>query len=352
MELFNSALGKNITFVHPAYFIISGIPKMKHYCVFLFFVYVVSVLGNTVVMAVIYLDHNLRTPKYVAVFNLAFVDLFGNTALVPKVLDIFLFNHHYIPYNDCLTFLFFCYTCLSMQSFNLVALSYDRLIAIIYPLHYQVKVTHRFMLSLIASFWVFVIIAVLIAVGLLTRLSICKSVVINSYFCDHGQLYRLSCNDHFPNYVVSCLYPVLIFWLPLLFILLSYLYIGCTLAKVATVQEGLKAFKTCIAHLLLVAIYFIPMLITFTLMEKIHPNDRIINLSLTSIFPPMLNPIIYVLQTQEIKASVKRLLSEHLFCIHLHIFESHSGGESLFSEFWQQGIEKKRRKGRQIILQR
>ncbi|XP_070774175.1 olfactory receptor 1f45-like [Enoplosus armatus] len=311
MEFFNSALGKNISFVRPAYFIISGlsgIPNIEYYYVFLFFVYIVSLLGNTAVMAVIYLDHNLRTPKYIAVFNLAFVDLFGSSALVPKVLDIFLFDHRYISYSDCLAFLFFCYTCLSMQSFNLVALAYDRLIAIIFPLHYQVKVTHRFMLSLIVSFWVFVVIAVLITVGLLTRLSLCKSVVINSYFCDHGQIYRLSCNDHFPNYVISLLFPVVIFWLPLVFILLSYLYIGCTLAKVATVQQGLKAFKTCIAHLSLVVVYFIPLLIVFTLMEKIHPNARIVNLSLTSIFPPMLNPIIYVLQTQEIKESLKKLL--------------------------------------------
>ncbi|XP_026229270.1 olfactory receptor 1361-like [Anabas testudineus] len=311
MSLFNSALGKNITFVHPAYFIISGfigIPNIKYYYVFLLFAYVIAVLGNTIVMAVICLDHNLRTPKYVAVFNLAFVDLFGSSALVPKVIDIFLFNHTSIPYSECLTFLFFCYTSLSMQSFNLLALAYDRLVAIIFPLHYQVKITHRFMFSMIVSFWVVAIIAVLTAVGLITRLSFCESVVINSYFCDHGQIYRLACNDNYPNYVLSCLYPVLIFWLPLIFILLSYLYIGCTLAKVATIKEGLRAFKTCIGHLLLVAIYFIPLLITFTLMEKIHPDARIINLSLTSVIPPMLNPIIYVLQTEEIKESVKRLL--------------------------------------------
>ncbi|KAM8898804.1 olfactory receptor 1F1-like [Spinachia spinachia] len=311
MNLFNSALGENITFVRPAYLLISGlsgIQEMKHYYVFLCFVYIVSVVGNTTVMAVICLDRNLRTPKYIAVFNLAFVDLLGSSSLMPKLIDIFLFNHRYISYNDCLTFLFFCYTCLCMQSFNLLTLSYDRLIAIIHPLHYHVKVTHRFMLSLIASFWAFAITAVLIAVGLLTRLSICRSVSINSYFCDHGQIYRLACNDNFPNYVISCLFPVLIFWLPFLFILLSYLYIGCTLAKVATVQEGLKAFKTCTAHLSLVAIYFIPVLITFTLMEKINPNARIVNLSLTSILPPTLNPIIYVLQTQEIKKSFKRLL--------------------------------------------
>ncbi|XP_075957923.1 olfactory receptor 1E16-like [Anarhichas minor] len=312
MNLFNSALGKNITFVRPEYFIVRGfigIPHIKYYYVFLFFVYIVSVLGNTAVMAVIYLDHNLRTPKYIAVFHLAFVDLFGSSALMPKVLDIFLFNHRYVPYNDCLTFLFFCYTYLSMQVLNLVALSYDRLIAIIYPLHYQVKVTHRFMLSLIASFWVFVVTVILIAVGLLTRLSFCKSVVINSYFCDHGQIYRLACNDYTPSYVFGVLLIALIIWFPLAFIVLSYLCIGYALSKVATAQERYRAFKTCTAHLSLVAIYFLPILITFTLMENIHPNARIINLSLTSVFPPMLNPIIYVLQTQEIKVSVKKILN-------------------------------------------
>lgn len=311
MELFNAAPGKNITFVRPPFFIISGltgIPHIKFYYVFLFLVFVVSVLGNWCVMAVICLDHNLRTPKYVAVFNLALVDLLGNSALVPKLLDIFLLGRRRVGYNECLTFLFFCYTCLSMQALNLVALAYDRLAAIVDPLHYPARVTHRSMLALIASFWAFIIVAVLIAVGLITRLSFCRSVVIHSYFCDHGQIYRLACNDHYPNYVVSCLYPVFIFWLPLSFILLSYLYISYTLAKVADVQQGLKALRTCTGHLLLVAIYFIPLLITFTLMENIHPNARIINLSLTSVFPPMLNPIIYVLQTQEIKDSLRRLL--------------------------------------------
>nr|XP_020444552.1 olfactory receptor 1500-like [Monopterus albus] len=311
MELFNSALGKNMTLVHPAYFIISGlvgIPDIKYYYVFLFVVYIVAVVGNTSVMAVIYLDHNLRSPKYIAVFNLAFTDLFESSALVPKVLDIFLFDHPFISYNNCLTFMFFCFTCLSMQPLNLVALSYDRLIAIIFPLHYHVKVTHKFMFSLIAFFWFVVITFTLIAVGLLTRLSYCKSLVITSYFCDHGQIYRLACNDNTPSTVIAMLVPFLILWLPLLFILLSYSYIGYVLSKIATVKERGKAFKTCTAHLSLVAIYFIPMLIAFTMSANIHPNARIINMSLTSVFPPMLNPVIYVLQTQEIKITVKKLL--------------------------------------------
>uniref|UniRef100_A0A8C6SQH3 G-protein coupled receptors family 1 profile domain-containing protein n=1 Tax=Neogobius melanostomus TaxID=47308 RepID=A0A8C6SQH3_9GOBI len=319
MDLFNSALGRNITFVRPSHFIIRGfigISNVKYYYVFLFTVFIISVLGNVFVMLLILLDHNLQTPKYIAVFSLAVSDLLNSCALVPKLLDIFLFNHNLISYSDCLTFLFFCYVCLSMEALNLVALAYDRLIAIVSPLHYHIRITHKVMSGLIAFFWTFVILVVLIATGLLTRLSFCDSVVIKSYFCDHGQLYKLGCNDTSPNRIIAlllilvilCLYPILIFWLPLAFILFSYLYIAVTLAKVATVREGLKAFKTCIGHLLLVSIYFIPLLIVFTLMGKIHPNARIINLSMTSVFPSMLNPIIYVLQTQEIKDSVKRLL--------------------------------------------
>ncbi|XP_076024781.1 olfactory receptor 1E16-like [Genypterus blacodes] len=311
MDLFNSALGKNITFVRPAYFIISGfsgILNINYYFVFLFFVYIISVLGNTTVMAVIFLDHNLRAPKYIAVCNLAFVDLCSSTALVPKVIDVFLFNHPFIPYGECMTFLFFCYACVSMQSFNLVILSYDRLMAIFYPLHYQVKMTHRFIFSLIAFFWLFVIAVMFIVVGLLTRLSFCGSVVIKSYFCDHGPIYRLACNDNRPNKVLSLILPVLILWFPLFFILLTYSFISYSLAKITKAGDRLKAFKTCTAHLSIVSLYYLPVIATFMFGGRLHANTRIINLSLGSVVPPMLNPIIYALQTREIKESLKKLL--------------------------------------------
>ncbi|XP_051793720.1 olfactory receptor 6B2-like [Acanthochromis polyacanthus] len=311
MELFNSALGKNITFFHPAYFIIGGfvgIPDIDYYFVFLCFIYILSFVGNTAVMTILFLDNRLRSPKYIAVFNLAFVDLLSSSALVPKVLDIFLFNHRYISYNDCLTFMFFCFTLISMQALNLVALSYDRLIAILYPLHYHVKVTHKRMLCLIAFFWLFAITSMLTAVGFLTRLSFCRSVVINSYFCDHGPMFRLACNDITPNVVIAGILPILILWFPLFFIVASYSSIGYALSKMSTVRERMKAFKTCTGHLSLVAIYFLPIVLVYAFGSKIHPNARIINLSLSTVIPPMLNPIIYVLQTQEIKESLKKLL--------------------------------------------
>ncbi|XP_012774317.3 olfactory receptor 1500-like [Maylandia zebra] len=311
MALINSAAENNITFVRPAYFIISGfigIPNIRYYFVFLCFIYILAVVGNTLVMIVITLDHMLRSPKYIAVFNLAFTDLLSSSALVPKVVDIFLFNHYYISYNACLTFMFFCFTFISMQAFNLVVLSFDRVMAIMYPLHYQMRVSHKLILSLIAFFWLLAITLILIAAGLLTRLSFCKSVVIQSYYCDHGPMYRLGCNDNTPNRAIAGLSPVIILGFPLAFIMGSYCCIGYSLSKISTFRERVKAFKTCTGHLSLVAIYFLPFTFVYIFGSVIHPNARIISLSMSTVLPPMLNPIIYVLQTQEIKESLKKLL--------------------------------------------
>ncbi|KAL3970969.1 sentrin-specific protease 2 (axin associating molecule) [Sarotherodon galilaeus] len=296
MELIKSAAENNITFVRPAYFIISGfigIPNIRYYFVFLCFIYILAVVGNTLVMIVLTLDHMLRSPKYIAVFNLAFTDLLSSSALVPKVVDIFLFNHYYISYNDCMTFMFFMFSAI---------------MAIMYPLHYQMRVSHKLILSLIAFFWLFAITLMLITVGLLTRLSFCKSVIIQSYYCDHGPMYRLGCNDVTPNRAIAGLAPVIILGFPLAFIVGSYCCIGYSLSKVSTFRERVKAFKTCTGHLSLVAIYFLPITFVYIFGNVIHPNARIISLSITTVLPPMLNPIIYVLQTQEIKESLKKLL--------------------------------------------
>ncbi|XP_072301596.1 olfactory receptor 1E16-like [Eucyclogobius newberryi] len=310
MELFNSALGKNITFVRPPYFIISGligIPHVNYYYAFLFTFYIVSVVGNVFVIVVIILDRRLRTPRYVAVFSLVITDLCGICALEPKVIDTFLFNHNHIPYNECLAYMFFSFMFVSMQSFNLVALGIGRLMAIADPLHYHARVTFKFMFTLLGSFWLGIILLVMIAAGLLTRLSFCDSYVIKSYYCDHGPIYRLGCNDVTPSRVLAGLCPVVILWIPFVFILASYIYIAYAVFKISAAQERIKAMKTCSGHLSLVAIYYLPIMFIYVFAANIHQNARIITVSLTAILPPMLNPIIYVLLTNEITQSVKMI---------------------------------------------
>uniref|UniRef100_A0A3Q2Q4S0 G-protein coupled receptors family 1 profile domain-containing protein n=1 Tax=Fundulus heteroclitus TaxID=8078 RepID=A0A3Q2Q4S0_FUNHE len=312
MELFNSALGRNITFVRPAYFIINGfidLPNMNYYYIFLFFLYIISVLGNTAVMAVIYLDHNLRTPKYVAVFNLAFVDLLGSTALVPKVIDIFLFNHKLIPYNDCLTYLFFVFFFGSLQSWTLVTMAYDRLIAICFPLRHNSIITTTSVVAILLCSWISLLIVFAVYVGLLNRLSLCGSIVIQSFFCDHGPIYRLACNDTSINFIMGLLAFTIIICIPLVLIAMSYVSIYIVLRKTTSREERRRAWKTCIPHLILIALFFVPYLGTnlAVLISNIHPNARIINSSLSHTVPSLLNPIIYSLKTEEVVNAIRKL---------------------------------------------
>ncbi|XP_036393605.1 olfactory receptor 1-like [Megalops cyprinoides] len=298
--------------VRPPFFFINGfynIPHVKYYYIFLLFVFVVTVLGNSFVMFIICTERSFHTPKYLAIFNLAAADLCESTALIPNLIKTFLFDSQYISFDACIANMFFVFFFSSMEALTLTVLAFDRFVAICLPLRYHTIVSKTTMAMMITVVWVYNSMLTISTMALITRLSFCKSIVVDSYFCDHGPIYRLACNDYYPNYVMAYVNIVFSLYIPFILIMLSYAFITCALLKIATWKGRFKAFKTCSSHLLLVAIYFLPIIgtyiaaVTFTL----HPNARIINTSLSFAIPPMLNPIIYVLNTEEIKESTKKL---------------------------------------------
>ncbi|KAF3705742.1 Olfactory receptor-like protein DTMT [Channa argus] len=306
----------NSTFVRPAKFYINGfinIPNVKYYYIFLCFVYVLTVLGNGIVLSVIYLVNSLHTPKYMIVFNLALTDLCGSTALIPKVLDTFLFDRREIIYEACLTYMFFVWFFGGLQSWTLVTMSFDRFIAICFPLRYNSIVTKPVIAAMLLFAWVVLLSLFALAIGLLDRLSFCGSLVIQSFFCDHGPVFRLACNDTFLNNVMVYVVVVMIICVPFILIVLTYVCIAIALSRIASGEERLKALKTCTSHLILVAVFFLPLMGTnlAVLTSYIHPNARIVNSSLTHIIPALLNPIIYSLKTEEVLNSMRRLCKKN-----------------------------------------
>ncbi|XP_050977619.1 olfactory receptor 1496-like [Labeo rohita] len=311
MSSMQSNSSANVTFVRPATFFINGfnIPHAKYYCVFLSLVYVVTVLGNSFIMCVIYLARRLHTAKYIAVFHLALSDLCGSSTLIPKVLDTFLFEHQDIAYEACLANVFFLYHFMNMQSLTLIVLAYDRLVAICFPLRYHAIVTKPAMFLIIGMVWILSVTFFSVLVSSVDRLSFCRSNVIDTYFCDYGPIYRLACNDTSLHSLLFKICFSLLIFTPLILIFSSYFCIAVVLFKIHHGVDRIKAIKTCSSHLMLVAIFYIPILSnsvasTITLLP---PNVRIINNSLTQIIPPMLNPIIYTLKTEEVMQSIKEL---------------------------------------------
>uniref|UniRef100_A0A673NK42 Odorant receptor, family D, subfamily 110, member 1 n=1 Tax=Sinocyclocheilus rhinocerous TaxID=307959 RepID=A0A673NK42_9TELE len=301
----NQDVTENRNISIPSYFYISGfsgIPHMRYYYIFLFFVYIITVLGNSCLMFVIIMDRNLHTPKYIAVFNLSLTDISESTstAVIPQQLEAYVFGNQFILYGLCMSQMFFNCVIFAVQSMTLTILSFDRLVAICLPLRYHMLVTHRSMLVMIGASWIIGLSIATAAIIFLTRLSFCRVVVIvNSFYCDHGPISRSSCSDYFPSFVISVLYPVIILGLPGVFIVFTYTCIAVTLFRITTPQDRQRATKTCTAHLMLVAIFYVPITFTYAFWPFINTNTRIINLSLTSALPPLLNPIIYTFMTEE-----------------------------------------------------
>ncbi|XP_026184483.1 olfactory receptor 1496-like [Mastacembelus armatus] len=302
----------NVTFVRPAKFYLSGFSNITHvtyFYIFLCFVYIMTVVGNVLLLSVIFLVKTLHTPKYMIVFNLALTDLCGSTALIPKVLDTFLFDNRYIVYEACLSYMFFVLVFGSVQSWTLVIMAYDRFIAICFPLRYNSIVTKPAIAAMLLLVWVVSLSIISCLVGLLDRLSFCGSLVIQSFYCDHGPTYRLACNDTSLNYTMANAVFIILICFPPLLIVLTYVCIAIALSRIASAKERVKALKTCTSHLILVAIFYLPLLGTniAALTSSLHPNARIINSTLTHTIPALLNPIIYSLKTEEVLNSIRKL---------------------------------------------
>ncbi|XP_039602357.1 olfactory receptor 1-like [Polypterus senegalus] len=303
----------NNTLMHPEMFYISGfydMPFANCYYVFLLVLYIFTVFFNGFVILLIYLEQMFHNPKYIAVCHLALVDLCTTTSLTPKLIDTFLFNSNFITYNACLANMFFVHFFTSVQSLSLVMLAYDRFIAICLPLHYHSINTNSRMMLIILSFWLLTVGTSSISVLLITRLSFCRSTVVNSFFCDNGPVFRLACNDVYPNLIMGFISIALFLFMPLMIILISYIAIGITLLKIATAEGRHKALKTCTSHIMLVAMYYIPLAYTYFAGQfaSISYNTRILNNTLCTTVPPMMNPVIYTLKTEEMMDLLKQVL--------------------------------------------
>ncbi|XP_038818095.1 olfactory receptor 1-like [Salvelinus namaycush] len=307
---------QNSSFVRPQYFFINGfhdIPHAKLYYMFLCFAYVVAVCGNSIVMFIIFTQRHLHIPKYIGILNLAVADLGESSALIPNLIKTFLFDSQYITYEACLANMFFVFFFIALQSMTLVVLACDRFVAICLPLRYHTLLTNTSMSVMITGMWLVNVVIVGTTTVLITRLSYCKTIVIDSYFCDHGPLYRMACNDNSANSIMAKVNTVLVLHVPFVFIVLSYVCILLALFRITSWEGRVKALKTCISHLLIVALFFLPFISTYiaAVTFSLHPNARIICLSLASAIPPMLNPVIYVLNTEEIRGFLKKKVKQN-----------------------------------------
>ncbi|XP_069396050.1 olfactory receptor 1J2-like [Paralichthys olivaceus] len=299
--------------IHPPGFYIIGFqtfPYISVFIIFMAFVYLVTVVFNLLLMCIIALDHNLHTPKFLAVVNLAVIDVILNTSTIPSMIKTFLVKDNFVPFNLCLLQMFVHYFSGSLESYALAILAYDRLIAICFPLRQNILNTRPIMFCIVGVTWVYNVGLLTYSTVIMTRLSFCRSVRVFSYFCDYAPVFRLACNDISLQWSAASasLFNLLG---PFTFILLSYISIIVTVFKMKSVSSRMKALTTCIEHLILVGIYYVPIFSIFLIglfLGSVDPDQRVLSLSLASCLPPCINPIVYSLKTKEIKTRITALV--------------------------------------------
>ncbi|XP_012996190.3 olfactory receptor 2AT4-like [Esox lucius] len=303
------------TLIHPPGFYIIGfttLPFANFYFIFLAFVYVVTVLFNTMLIYIITVDHRLHNPKFMAVGNLAVVDLLLNTCIIPGMLKTFLTKDNFVPYNFCMLQMYVTYACICLELSAIAVLAYDRLVAICFPLRQCTINTMKKMLCILGCLWTVCLGVPTFSTSIMTWLSYCNSVNVYSYFCDYAPVFRLACNDNTLQWAMASVLSILFLTGPLSFIILSYVSILIAVYRMKSMESRVKALATCTEHIILVAITFIPMLTIFLVgllaKVKIDPDLRVLSLSLATCTLPCLNPIVYSLKTKEIKSKVVAIL--------------------------------------------
>ncbi|XP_028388516.1 olfactory receptor 6C6-like [Phyllostomus discolor] len=280
---------------------------------FLFFNYILSLMGNLVIILLTMLNPHLKTPMYFFLRNFSFLEISFTTVCIPRFLISILTGDKTISYNGCMTQLFFFLVLGVTEFYLLAAMSYDRYVAICKPLHYSTIMNSKVCSQLVVSCWVtgFLIISPPLVLGL--KLDFCDSKTIDHFLCDSSPILQISCTDIHVIELMAFVLAVVTLVVTLLLVVLSYTYIIKTILKFPSVHQQTKAFSTCSSHMVVVSITYgscIFMYVKPSAKERatLTKGVAVLNTSVA----PLLNPFIYTLRNQQVKAALKDMLQR--FC--------------------------------------
>lgn len=273
--------------------------------------YLVTVMGNVLIILVIRSDSRLHTPMYFFLSNLSFMDICFTTVIVPKMLVNFLSETKTISYVGCLVQMYFFIALANTDSYLLASMAIDRLVAICNPLHYDVVMRpQRCLLMLLGSCTISHLHA-LFRVLLMSRLSFCASHVIKHFFCDTQPVLKLSCSDTSSSQIVVMTETLAVIVTPFLCILFSYMKIIVTVLRIPSAAGKWKAFSTCGSHLTVVALFYGSVIYVYFRPLSMYSvvKDRVATVMYT-VVTPMMNPFIYSLRNKDMKRGLRKLMGK------------------------------------------
>ncbi|XP_026357407.1 olfactory receptor 8S1-like [Ursus arctos] len=299
-------------------FILLGLPADPKIQVLLFVlflgIYLLTLMGNLMMLLVIRADSHLHTPMYFFLSHLSFLDLCFSSVTVPTLLENLLSKRKIISIEGCLTQAFFVFDFGGTEVCLLSAMAYDRYAAICHPLLYGQVMNNQLYMQLVWGSWSLGFLDALINIPLIMNLDFCEAKTIHHYSCELPSLFPLSCSDVSTNLTVLVCSTLLHGFGTFFLIFFSYVRIVSTILSISSTSGRSKAFSTCSSHLTAVSFFYGSAFLRHLMPTSGSPQELIFSIQY-GVVTPLVNPLIYSLKNKEVKAALRRTLVK---CLQRH----------------------------------
>ncbi|KAM6988887.1 olfactory receptor 14I1-like [Passerculus sandwichensis] len=284
--------------------------QLLHFCLLLG-ISLAALLGNGLIISAIACGHHLHTPMFFFLLNLALTDLGSICTTVPKAMHNSLWDTRDISYTGCAAQLFFFVFFIGAEYFLLTIMCYDRYVSICKPLHYGTLLGSRACAHMAAAAWASAFLNALLHTANTFSLFLCHGNALGQFFCEVPQILQLSCSHSTFRKIWISLLAVCLAFGCFVFIVFSYVQIFRAVLRIPSEQGRHKAFSTCLPHLAAVSLFVSTG--TFFYLKPPSISSPSLDLAVSvlySVVLPALNPLIYSLRNQELKAAVWRLMTK------------------------------------------
>ncbi|XP_031243552.1 olfactory receptor 52I1-like [Mastomys coucha] len=311
----------NHTMEFPGTFFLLGIPGFQSSYLWLAIslsaMYSIALLGNMLIITVICMDSTLHEPMYFFLCVLAAVDVVMASSVVPKMVSIFSSGDSSISFNACFTQMYFVHAATAVETGLLLAMAFDRYVAICKPLHYMRILTPQVMMGISVTITIRAVIFMTPLSWMLSHLPFCASNVVPHSYCEHMAVAKLACADPMPSSLYSLIFSSIIVGSDVAFISASYTLILKAVFCLSSKNAQWKALSTCGSHVGVMALYYLPGMASIYVAwlgpDRVPLHTQVLLAVLYLIIPPTLNPIIYGIRTRQIREQIWSLLTHCFF---------------------------------------
>uniref|UniRef100_A0A287AT53 Olfactory receptor n=1 Tax=Sus scrofa TaxID=9823 RepID=A0A287AT53_PIG len=265
-------------------------------------------MGNSLILLTVTSDPHLHSPMYFLLANLSFIDLGVSSVTSPKMIYDLFRKHKVISFSGCITQIFFIHIIGGVEMVLLIAMSFDRYVAICKPLHYLTVMSPRMCILFLVTAWIIGLIHSLVQLAFVVKLPFCGPNVLDSFYCDFPRFIKLACTDTYRLEFMVTANSGFISLGSFFILIISYIFILITVRKHSSGSSS-KALSTLSTHVMVVILFFGPCIFVYMWPHPTSHLDKFLAV-FDAVLTPFLNSVIYTLRNKEMKMAMRKVFSQ------------------------------------------